>query len=1142
MRGRAGGILGILGGLLLLLSPLQAQGASKGFQGRDGFDLAKLRERLAALEAAGGSDSEGEALAKVLRDTIAAIGAGRKLEAELKELKASVKAAPKTRKLLGVELRKLKRSEPVRLESSLRRAGLEEIEGAIAQAKAELATSKEELSQAERLVREAKGRPPKARAELSEAEASLAKLQTRLEKARKAGKKKELDAALLDLLNLERTNLKRRIALLELEIAGNPVLLEVLEAKREVQAARTRRAERRIALLEEKQVALSEKAAENAKLEAERLKTRSLGKHRLLREEAAALGGIARELETRNSMLAALKTREGRERGELERLEADLEMTKQYLELGEEDDGLAALLLEQRRNLPDLVGIRTRIRKDASAKSQVRLRLFRLERSLQELADPAGAADRILLEAGVSGPRAGELREELAKLLASKADLQRRLATILRSCHEELSKLLQVEKDRLGKALELARILDERLIWIRNDPPLSAAVLRSLEKEVEVLSGVESLEGVRNSVTADLERRSFAWIAGFLSFLFLLWLRRRLRPIVDSISPSRQAIADQRWFHPLIGLALVLIQASAFPFLLGLVGFRFEAAGLEGSLVNSVGLGLVGLAFFFFVTELLREIARPRGYGEEFFKWDPKGMAALHRETTWFSLAGGIALFGVLLTHPTSQSFRFATIGRFAFLAGMIALGLYLHRLLSSKRGLVVRVERGLIGGIFRRTRRGLSLLALLFPLGLACISGFGYGYMALQFAISLAQSLSVLLACVLFHSLVFRTLVHSQRSLAIKVMAERRAKEAELEKQDSPVSEEAVLRRQEDRIDLVEVRQQAMDILNLVTGILLAVGFYLSWSHMLPALRFLDEVTIWHYTGVLDGKLRPLPITLGNLCIALLALILTVVAARKMPGFLEMTFLQRLGIDSGTRYATRTLCLYLIVIVGVVVTFNSLGIGWSSIQWLVAALTVGLGFGLQEIFANFVSGLIILLERPIRVGDTVTLGENNGVVTRIRMRATTILDWNLKEIIIPNKNFITGELINWTLSEPTVRLDFLVGIAYGSDTRFAQKLMLDACRAHEGVLDHPEPNVFFVGFGESSLDFEVRVFVTDMTNAGRTAIIHDLHMAIDDKFREHGIVIAFPQRDLHLKSAEAVFDVVKAPAEAGRREPGLVE
>ena len=220
--------------------------------------------------------------------------------------------------------------------------------------------------------------------------------------------------------------------------------------------------------------------------------------------------------------------------------------------------------------------------------------------------------------------------------------------------------------------------------------------------------------------------------------------------------------------------------------------------------------------------------------------------------------------------------------------------------------------------------------------------------------------------------------------------------------------------------------------------------------------------------------------------------------------------------MDSGIRFAITTIARYLVVVVGIMVVSPMIGLEWSKLGWLVAALGVGLGFGLQEIFANFISGLIILFERPIRIGDTVTINELSGTVSQIRMRATTITDWDKKEIIIPNKTFVTSQFINWTLSDNTTRIVVKVGVAYGSDTDMVTKTLLEIADNNELILKEPVATAFFLGFGASSLDFELRVFVNNFAN--RLPVIHELHMEIDEQFSKQGISIAFPQLDLHVK------------------------
>jgi potassium efflux system protein len=214
------------------------------------------------------------------------------------------------------------------------------------------------------------------------------------------------------------------------------------------------------------------------------------------------------------------------------------------------------------------------------------------------------------------------------------------------------------------------------------------------------------------------------------------------------------------------------------------------------------------------------------------------------------------------------------------------------------------------------------------------------------------------------------------------------------------------------------------------------------------------------------------------------------------------------------------TIFRYLVLAIGLVVAFSHIGVDWSKLQWIVAALGVGLGFGLQEIVANFVSGIIILFERPVRVGDLISIDDTVGTVTRIEIRAITITDPDNFEVLVPNKAFITGTVKNWSLTSPVTRLVVKVGVAYGSDVGLAHKTLLAIATADENVLESPAPTVLFVGFGDSSLDLELRVFVGRIES--RLSTLHNLHAAIHDAFNAAGLEIPFPQRDLHLRSMPA--------------------
>ena len=187
----------------------------------------------------------------------------------------------------------------------------------------------------------------------------------------------------------------------------------------------------------------------------------------------------------------------------------------------------------------------------------------------------------------------------------------------------------------------------------------------------------------------------------------------------------------------------------------------------------------------------------------------------------------------------------------------------------------------------------------------------------------------------------------------------------------------------------------------------------------------------------------------------------------------------------------------------------------------------MGLGFGLQEIVANFVSGIILLFEQPIRVGDVVTVNNVTGKVSRMRIRATTIVDWDRKELVIPNKNFITGELVNWTLSDTINRIVITIGVAYGADIQKAMALMRDEAAKNPKVLQEPQPRVSFEEFGDSALILRLRVYLDDIDQ--RLSTLTELHEAINQRFEKEAIVIAYPQQDVHINGGRPLELVMRS-------------
>jgi potassium efflux system protein len=412
--------------------------------------------------------------------------------------------------------------------------------------------------------------------------------------------------------------------------------------------------------------------------------------------------------------------------------------------------------------------------------------------------------------------------------------------------------------------------------------------------------------------------------------------------------------------------------------------------------------------------------------------------------------------------------------------------------------------------------------IVLCIPLLQTVLATGGYLYSALELRHLIRATVLLVIVLVLLRAIGMKWLAIGYRKLIVKsaVQQETAAVEAqssdsdhadsfgddpESELQPQPISEESI----------EKIGVQSRNILNSLIVVIGAVALWVVWEPIFPALGILESVQLWSYSATVDGAAQRIPVDLADLLLAVVLVVATFLASRNLPGFLEITVLNAIPMDFGARQAMVILFRYLIIAVGVITFFSVVGVKWSTIQWLVAALSVGLGFGLQEVVANFISGIIILFERPFRVGDVVTIGDTSGRVSRVQIRATTIVDWNRKELIVPNKEFITGKLINWSLSDKLFRVRVPVGIAYGADTDTAEKLLLKAARLNPLVVREPEPTAFFIGFGDNALNFEVRVFVNGIDNW--YPMLHRLNRAIDREFRKAGISIAFPQRDVHL-------------------------
>ena len=282
-------------------------------------------------------------------------------------------------------------------------------------------------------------------------------------------------------------------------------------------------------------------------------------------------------------------------------------------------------------------------------------------------------------------------------------------------------------------------------------------------------------------------------------------------------------------------------------------------------------------------------------------------------------------------------------------------------------------------------------------------------------------------------------------------------------------------------------------------------------------------------YRSVMDFLQYPVfplgkeDVTLASLLFLVISLILLFYLSSKFRNLLQNRILARYNIDIGVRQAISTIVRYIILVLGLVIIIQSAGIDLSFLAIMAGALGVGIGFGLQNITNNFVSGLVILFERPVKVGDRIELtnpaGDTiSGDVINISARASTIMTNDNIAIIVPNSNLISSTVINWSYNDRKVRFRFPVGVHYKEDPEKVRKLLTEVALENDGVLKTPPPDVQFHEFGDSSLNFLLRVWTSKYIQR-RGYLQSQLYYAIHKKFKEHNIEIPYPQRDLHLRS-----------------------
>jgi potassium efflux system protein len=725
-----------------------------------------------------------------------------------------------------------------------------------------------------------------------------------------------------------------------------------------------------------------------------------------------------------------------------------------------------SLMRKARSETPDPLPHEEKIRLRAEEISDVQLRLL----DLQEQRDALGDTD----------PAKTEMLDD------SIHDYGDYLTT--------LAELDTQEQMLVDETRRFQTLVEGSILWTPSAKPISLDDAGPAGQALRYLVAPTNWAGAAATAWRNFLQAPLPMLAGLVAAGLILVYRpkilARLRRVAQGI---RDGVADT-FGRSLEALLWAVVLTAPLPGLVLLASTLFISpqkfdAGLSRGLLN-IGMTLAALQF-------LRQVCRPMGLAEAHFDWPAQSLRTGRRALRFLMLAICSTMFLMPLLASSGNDASRTSLGRLVLTVQFVAMAVFMHVLLRP-RGPIV--DHAIKTGLFHRFRHVWHALGLAAPVLAIVLAWAGYVLTAGVLSQRLVYTF-------LFISLAVIVLTGAKRALSVGL---RRAR-ADLRTAGTIASPIPAGQAGSPApwAETQNTRNQIDHLLRFTTMLVMVLIVWWVWTPIIPALGMLKHVELWGGT-----------VSLADAGLAVIVLVLTFVLCGNFPALVEAVVLQRLPIDTGARYAIRTVLRYVIGVVGTVVALGLVGVEWSNVQWLVAAMTVGLGFGLQEIFANFVSGLIILFERPIRLGDTVTVGDVTGTITKMRIRATVVTDWNCRELIVPNKDFIVGRVVNWTLSDRLLRLALPVPLPPDFDPAKAEAILMDAARKHPQVLKVPAPTAVLTDLTPAAMKFELRVFIRgaetpssgsmdnpsaqgSLLQAQTDQVRHELNMAIEKAFLE---------------------------------------
>jgi potassium efflux system protein len=685
----------------------------------------------------------------------------------------------------------------------------------------------------------------------------------------------------------------------------------------------------------------------------------------------------------------------------------------------------------------------------------------------------------------------------------------------------ELTKL-KVSNSQLEDALkEVNEATHRYLFWTSDVRPMSISWPIDLVQDLRRLISLDTFGQLGKAGVMILTSKEtiFPLLGALILVGFSIYSRRHFTRFLERSSARVGKVTQDHFWLTLRTVFWSILVASPLPVLWMTLGYGLREAW-PYPLAVAIGDGVTATVPLLWVVMICATFARPNGLFIAHFAW-PRQRVTRAMRYYLMSIGLIVPLIMALIMFDNLNDREFSgSLGRLCF---MLICGALAMVTLSLKRaGIPLYVDK--TGSGENMVNRMLWNLLLSAPLAAILAAAVGYLATAQALLARLETSVAIWFLLLVVYHIIRRWMLIQRRRLAFDRAKHRRAEilAQRARGEDDPhstSSTEGTTEVDEVELDLDAISTQSLRLVRSILMLIALLSVIVLWSEIHSAFGFLENISLWDATSTVQGVESLEPITLGAVLIAILVLIITTQLVRNFPALLELALLQHLDLTPGTGYAITTITKYLILLFGGLVGFSMIGIEWSKLQWLVAALGVGLGFGLQEIFANFISGLIILFEKPIRIGDTVTIRDLTGSITKINTRATTISDWDRKEIIVPNKAFITEQFINWSLSDSVTRVVLTVPAPSDANSEEVTQILYTAAERCSLVIDNPAPEVFLVDLQQGIQIFELRIYAAEMGH--RMPLRHEIHQLILAGFREHGIDMPFPPFQMRLETLD---------------------